>query len=120
MAELGAKGVKNLKPVHVSHVLRKELGLGYRKLVKVPIQANSERCLVLRQQYALKIFQLLASGASDQQLLHDLYQRALSRQPAAEAEQQLLDYVQSNPDRRKAWEDVLWTILNSKEFVYKH
>jgi len=49
-----------------------------------------------------------------------LYQRALSRQPAAEAEQQLLDYVQSNPDRRKAWEDVLWTILNSKEFVYQH
>jgi hypothetical protein len=67
-----------------------------------------------------RLSQMLASGASDQQLLHDLYQRALSRQPAAEAEQQLLDYVQSNPDRRKAWEDVLWTILNSKEFVYQH
>ena len=29
--------------------MRKELGLGYRKASSVPIQGNSERCLVLRQ-----------------------------------------------------------------------
>ena len=32
----------------VRNVLRKELGLGYRIAKKVPIQSNSERCLVLR------------------------------------------------------------------------
>ncbi len=39
--------------------MKKELGLGYRRVQKVPIQGNSERCLVLRQQYALKMLPLL-------------------------------------------------------------
>ena len=41
--------------------MKKELGLGYRRVQKVPIQGNSERCLVLRQQYALKMLPLLKS-----------------------------------------------------------
>ena len=32
----------------VCKLLHKELGLGYRKILKADIQANSERCLVLR------------------------------------------------------------------------
>ena len=28
--------------------LRKELGLGYKKVSSIPVQSNSERCLVLR------------------------------------------------------------------------
>ena len=36
--------------------------MGYRQARSVPIQANSERCLVLRQQYALKMLPLLESG----------------------------------------------------------
>ena len=43
-------------------MLRDDLGLGYRIAKKVPIQANSERCLVLRQQYALRMLTLLAGG----------------------------------------------------------
>ena len=42
--------------------MKKELGLGYRRVKKVPIQGNSERCLVLRQQYALEMLPLLKSG----------------------------------------------------------
>ena len=37
----------------LSQVLHADLGLSYRRVIKVPIQANSDRCLVLRQQYAL-------------------------------------------------------------------
>ena len=36
--------------------------MGYRMARPVTIQANSERCLVLRQQYALKMLPLLESG----------------------------------------------------------
>ena len=42
--------------------LRKQLGLGYKKVSSIPVQANSERCLVLRQQYALKMIELLSTG----------------------------------------------------------
>ena len=36
--------------------------MGYKVARALPIQTNSERCLVLRQQYALKILPLLEEG----------------------------------------------------------
>lgn len=50
------------KRSQVCSIMRKQLGLGYRKACPVPIQANSERCLVLRQQYAIRMIKLLESG----------------------------------------------------------
>lgn len=38
-----------IRAEEVRNTMRKEMKLGYRKLSTVPIQANSERCLVLRQ-----------------------------------------------------------------------
>ena len=46
----------------VRKTMRKELRMGYRRAATVPVQANSERCLVLRQQYALRMIPLLESG----------------------------------------------------------
>ena len=46
----------------VMKVLKDELGLGYRMARDVPLQGNSERCLVLRQQYAMKMLELLNDG----------------------------------------------------------
>ena len=43
----------------VSEVLKKEMGLRFRKTKKVVSQINSERCLILRQQYALSMLSLL-------------------------------------------------------------
>ena len=43
----------------IRKILKNEMGLRYRRVKKVPIQANSERCLILRQQYALKMIGLL-------------------------------------------------------------
>ena len=42
--------------------LKEELGLRYRKTKKIPLQANSQRCKVLRQQYALTLLSLLDQG----------------------------------------------------------
>ena len=46
----------------VRSVMRKDLHLGYKRAKTICIQANSERCLVLRQQYALRMLPLLESG----------------------------------------------------------
>ena len=46
----------------VNNVFRKEMGFRYRKVRKQPIHVNTERCLVLRQQYALKMIALLREG----------------------------------------------------------
>ena len=46
----------------VRDVMKKDLGMGYRRARTVTIQANSERCLVLRQQFALRFLPLMESG----------------------------------------------------------
>ena len=38
--------------------------MGYRQASTIPVQANSERCLVLRQQYALKMLPMLERSNS--------------------------------------------------------
>jgi hypothetical protein len=62
---------------------------------------------------------LLQSGRKDQEILTELYLAALCRYPTAEEQHRLLRYVGQAPDRRAAWEDVLWAILNSKEFLLR-
>ena len=46
----------------VRQVLRKDMHMGYRFAKEVPVQCNTERNLVLRQQYSLRILPLLESG----------------------------------------------------------
>ena len=46
----------------VRQVMRKDMHLGYRLAKTVPVQCNSTRCLVLRQQFALRMLPLLESG----------------------------------------------------------
>ena len=42
--------------------MKDELGLNYKIARAVPVQANKERCLVLRQQYAMELLPLLQRG----------------------------------------------------------
>jgi hypothetical protein len=67
-----------------------------------------------------RLGRLLARKATDADILDELYLTALSRPPSPAAARALLDHVGRSADRRKAWEDVLWTILRSREFIYRH
>ena len=42
--------------------MKKEFGFSYRNTKKVPTQGNSERCLILRQQYSLKLLDQIERG----------------------------------------------------------
>jgi hypothetical protein len=57
---------------------------------------------------------------SDAEVLEELYLAALARRPSSETAKRFLDYVARAPDRRQAWEDLLWVILRSREFMYRH
>ena len=50
-----------VKRNQVAKFMKKEMHLGYRQVRTVPVQCNTQRCLVLRQQYALKMLPLLES-----------------------------------------------------------
>ncbi len=62
----------------------------------------------------------ITAEAPVEQAVEDLYTAALSRSPLPEEMTQLTTYVNNAPDRRAALEDVYWSVLNSKEFVFNH
>jgi hypothetical protein len=62
----------------------------------------------------------LAAGAGDAELLEELYLAALCRKPNPAEQAALVAYLRRARDRRSAWEDVVWALLNSKEFLLRH
>jgi len=62
---------------------------------------------------------LAASTLTDDQLIEELYLATLSRRPGVgEAALMRQAFEESSGNRREAAEDVLWTLLNTREFVY--
>lgn len=76
------------------------------------------------------VARLLADGASDERIADEIYWRALGRAPTV-AERELCQAELSTANstaaaadreatRRQFFEDLLWAVLNSKEFVFNH
>lgn len=54
------------------------------------------------------------------QVVEELYLGAVSRLPSSDELNTSLAYLEQQPDQRQAAEDLLWTLLNSKEFMFNH
>ncbi|MBX6316775.1 MAG: DUF1553 domain-containing protein, partial [Isosphaeraceae bacterium] len=67
-----------------------------------------------------RLGRLLRAGADDTAILSELYLASLGREPTEAERRQTLAFVTQAKDRRKAWEDVAWAVLNSKEFLLRH
>jgi hypothetical protein len=53
--------------------------------------------------------------------IEELYLRALGRAPTASEQTAAIGYLMGRVDRlREAYEDLAWSILNSKEFLFNH
>jgi hypothetical protein len=66
-----------------------------------------------------RLGKMLSAGKTDAEMLDEFYLAALCRKPTATESKKLLAYVSEAKDRRAAWEDVLWALLNSKEFLLR-
>ena len=60
---------------------------------------------------------LLAEVPDDKHLASELYLRCLAREPKQIELQTCLDHVRTTNDRAKAFEDILWALVNSTEFL---
>jgi hypothetical protein len=67
-----------------------------------------------------RVGRLLGKKVSDSEILTELYLATVSRPPSAEDIKVSLEYVHKAADKRKAWEDVQWALINSKEFLFRH
>jgi hypothetical protein len=67
-----------------------------------------------------KLAQMLSSGRSDSALLEELYLSALARKPSPREKDRLLTRVGRADNRQQVYEDIVWAMLNSKEFLFNH
>ncbi len=63
---------------------------------------------------------LAADGRSDEDKVRELYLIALSRQPQPAELTAAINYLAAKENKREAYEDVVWTLVNSKEFMFNH
>jgi len=61
----------------------------------------------------------LKAGKSNREILEELYLTTVCRLPIDSERQALLAAIDRAPDRRGGLEDVLWALLNSKEFLLR-
>ncbi len=62
---------------------------------------------------------LLAKNKTDDQIVTALYETVLARKPTTEEQATCRRYITKVGDRKEALEDILWTLVNSTEFLLK-
>ena len=63
---------------------------------------------------------LMKSISVDSELIAELYLTALSRRPTEEELKAHLKHVESAPSRAAGMKNVLWALINVREFVFVH
>jgi len=63
---------------------------------------------------------LTAQKKSDDEIIGDLYLAALCRNPREIELKKARDYIAARQDRAAALEDIAWSVLNLREFVFRH
>jgi hypothetical protein len=67
-----------------------------------------------------RLGKLLASSSSDAEIATELFLATLSRPPLADETSAALAHVAQASNRRAAWEDIEWALLNTNEFLFRH
>ena len=67
-----------------------------------------------------RLAQRFAQEMTDEAIVEELFLAAYSRRPRDDEAMMMLKYITEGEDRKAALEDVYWSILNSKEFVFSH
>ncbi|MDB4637850.1 MAG: DUF1553 domain-containing protein [Planctomycetaceae bacterium] len=89
-------------------------------LAQVLLLANSDEIENKLADGSGRIAEFMKTEKTIPQKIEELYLAAFSRPPTVSELSKTVGYVETQEDKNKAFEDVLWTILNSKEFMFNH
>jgi len=65
-----------------------------------------------------RIAQEIEAKKTDDEIITDIYLRALSRRPTDSELATARQFVSETPNRKEVLEDLLWSIVNSKQFLF--
>ena len=65
-----------------------------------------------------RIKRLITEKKTDEEIVDEFYLAALSRPPSAEEKRKVKDYLASHKNRGQAIGDIVWALLNTKEFLF--
>jgi hypothetical protein len=64
--------------------------------------------------------EMLKSFGDDDARIREIYMRAFSRAPKEAEMKTALEYLQRKENKQEAYQDLVWAILNCKEFLFNH
>jgi len=67
-----------------------------------------------------RLARLVADKRPHDERLRELYLVTFAREPNPRELQLLVAHIQRQPDVRAAYEDILWVMVNSEEFLFNH
>jgi hypothetical protein len=68
------------------------------------------------------VAQWISGTWAPEDIVEQAYWRSVSRPPTAEEKNRLVSELEATPaeERRTALEDLLWSLLSSREFIFNH
>jgi len=67
-----------------------------------------------------RVQKLVSAGSPDAQVVEELYLAALSRKPSKEELDEAGSLLRSSKSKAEGAEDLMWSLLNSREFLFNH
>ena len=81
---------------------------------------NCEMLLAKLRAPENRLGRLLAAKTPDADIVTELFLATVSRPPLPDEARSALDHVANTADKRAAWEDIQWALLNTNEFLFRH
>jgi hypothetical protein len=67
-----------------------------------------------------RLSKLLAEKRTDGDVIEELFLATLSRPPDEREKSAALTHLKDKKDRNKAFTDMLWALINTREFILNH
>jgi hypothetical protein len=67
-----------------------------------------------------RLGKLLAAGRRDADIVEELFLATLSRFPDEDERRDALEHVRAEADRPAAFRDIVWALINTREFILNH